>query len=279
MACCKAGYEYDLKKSAAWYAQADWHISDTLGLTTGVRASYEDRRTTNNAQLTAYGYGAALNPVAVNNVLLGGFGSIATSGQLLASDSAQQIAVANTVAQQYFNVPTYAGLSASQMAQVALAKALRQTQIGVLWNNVTAQPFSTVQPSFSAHSNLQVLHRCDGLLLRSAQRESRHRTDRQRCLGPGAIGEIDRLRAGNQDRFPGEKTLTLDADVFLNNIQNYQQAVEVFDAYTTALNHDGTNYYTSATGNAAKVQTKGFEVDATYSGIPYTRCAFQRRVQ
>jgi TonB dependent receptor len=32
------------------------------------------------------------------------------------------------------------------------------------------------------------------------------------------------------------RTLTHNADVFLNNIRNYQQAVEVFDAYTTALN-------------------------------------------
>ena len=35
------GYEVsgsDLKKSAAWYGQAQWHLSDALGLTTGVRA-------------------------------------------------------------------------------------------------------------------------------------------------------------------------------------------------------------------------------------------------
>ena len=269
----KAGYEYDLKKSAAWYGQAEWHLSDALGLTTGVRASYEERRTTNNALLTANGYGAALNPVSVNNVLLGGFGSNATTGQPLATDTAQQIALANSVAQQYFNVPTYAGLSAAQMTQVALAKALRQTQIGVLWNNVTAQPFSSVQPGFLLTPTYKIS--ADVTAYGSIQ-HSEKAGIAQTVNGVSTQARPEKSTAyelGTKTVLLG-KTLTLDADVFLNNIQNYQQAVEVFDAYTTALNHDGTNYYTSATGNAAKVQTKGFEVDATYSGIPYTDVRF-----
>ena len=268
----KAGYEHDLKKSAAWYGQGEWHLGDALGLTTGVRLSYEERRTTNNALLTAYGYGAALNPVSVNSVPLGGFGSNSV-GQLLATDSAQQIALANSVAQQYFNVPTYAGLTAGQMTQVALAKALRQTQMGVLWNNVTAQPFSTVQPGFLLTPTYRIS--ADVTAYVSVQ-HSEKAGIAQTVNGVSALARPEKSTAyelGAKTLLLG-RTLTLDADVFLNNIQNYQQAVQVFDAYTTALNHDGTNYFTSATGNAAKVQTKGFEVDATYSGIPYTDVRF-----
>jgi hypothetical protein len=51
------------------------------------------------------------------------------------------------------------------------------------------------------------------------------------------------------------------------NIQDYQQGMQVVDAYTTTLKADGTTYYTSATGNVPKVQSKGVEFDGVYSGI------------
>jgi iron complex outermembrane receptor protein len=268
----KAGYEYDLKKTAALYGQADWHASEPLTFTTGVRLSYEDRTTINNALLTANGYGAALNPVSVNNVLLGGFGSSAT-GQLLATDTAQQIALANTVAQQYFNVANYAALSPGQLAQVAAAKVLRQTQIGVLWHNVQAQPFSKVQPGFLFTPSYKINPNVTAYL--SVQHGEKAGIS-QTTNGVTNLAQPEKSTAYELGAKTVllDRTLTLDTDIFLNNIRNYQQAVEVFDAYTTALNHDGTNYYTSATGNAARVQAKGFEADATYEGIPYTSIRF-----
>jgi outer membrane receptor protein involved in Fe transport len=53
--------------------------------------------------------------------------------------------------------------------------------------------------------------------------------------------------------------------VFLNDVEDYQQAVQVFDEYTTSLRNDGTLYYVAATGNAAKVQVKGVEIDGAWS--------------
>ncbi len=64
-----------------------------------------------------------------------------------------------------------------------------------------------------------------------------------------------------------DKTLILDADVFLDDIKNYQQAVQVYDAYTTTLRADSTTYYTAATGNAAKVRATGFEFDSVYTPL------------
>src|SRR5690606_8982571 len=52
------------------------------------------------------------------------------------------------------------------------------------------------------------------------------------------------------------------------------QAVQVLDEYTTNARNDGNQYYTSTTGNAAKVQVKGVEFDGVYGGIPNTTLRF-----
>jgi iron complex outermembrane recepter protein len=268
----KAGYENDEKKSAALYAQANWHLSDPLTLVTGARATYEQRKTTNNALLTAEGYGVGLNPVAVNGVQLGGFGSD-TTGALLSTDTARQIALANAVAQQYFNAASYSALTATQLKQVAAAKTLRLTQIGVLWNTVQAQPFNKVQPTLVLSPTYKINEAVSAYF--SFQHGEKAGIS-QTVNGVSYLTQPEKSNAFEigVKSFLFDRALSLNADVYLNNIRNYQQAVQVFDAYTTVLTHDGTNHYTSATGNAAKVQAKGVEVDATYDGIPYTAVRF-----
>jgi outer membrane receptor protein involved in Fe transport len=71
-----------------------------------------------------------------------------------------------------------------------------------------------------------------------------------------------------------DKTLTLNTDAFFMDIADYQQAVQVLDTYTTALNNDGTLYWSSATLNARKVQAWGVEMDGTYTGLPNTALRF-----
>jgi iron complex outermembrane recepter protein len=268
----KAGYEDDEKKSAALYSQANWHLSDPLTLVTGVRATYEQRKTDNNALLTAEGYGADLNPVAVNGVLLDGFGSD-KNGALLSTDTAQQIALANAVAQRYFNATSYSVLTAAQRKQVAAAKALRLTQIGVLWNTVQAQPFDKVQPTL-VFSPTYKINEAVSAYFSFQHGEKAGISETVNGVSYLALPEKSNAFEIGVKSFLFDRALSLNADIYLNNIRNYQQAVQVFDAYTTALNHDGTNYYTSATGNAAKVQAKGVEFDATYDGIPYTAVRF-----
>jgi outer membrane receptor protein involved in Fe transport len=70
------------------------------------------------------------------------------------------------------------------------------------------------------------------------------------------------------------KTLAVNLDVFLDNITDFQQSVAYYDAATTALVNDGTQKYTTGTGNVPRVQVKGVELDANYSGIPYTNIRF-----
>jgi len=80
------------------------------------------------------------------------------------------------------------------------------------------------------------------------------------------------------------KTLILNVDLFLSNIDDYQQSVRIVDDYTTGVNNASLNLkpgdpgyaytYTTATGNVPKVQVSGLEFDGVYAGIPYTTLRF-----
>lgn len=62
--------------------------------------------------------------------------------------------------------------------------------------------------------------------------------------------------------------LVLNANLFRSTIRDFQQSVFFFDELLTALNNDGTLYYSSGVGNVGKVRTQGLEADFVYSGIP-----------
>jgi outer membrane receptor protein involved in Fe transport len=68
-----------------------------------------------------------------------------------------------------------------------------------------------------------------------------------------------------------QRTLIVNADVFLSKIRNYQQTVRVPDAYTTA-NQDPSlpAAYANITGNVPKVKLYGLELDAVYGGLRNT---------
>jgi hypothetical protein len=66
-------------------------------------------------------------------------------------------------------------------------------------------------------------------------------------------------------------TLVLNADVYLDNVYNFQQAVYYIDTVATALANTGNPVYVSGNGNVPWVQLKGVELDSVYSGIPYTQ--------
>jgi iron complex outermembrane recepter protein len=85
-------YQNIYNRSEALYAQANWHLSQPLTLTTGLRLSHEERA--NNATstlVTSNGFGGNLNPVTVNNVPLG--------------------YSANAAAQYYFGTASYSALT------------------------------------------------------------------------------------------------------------------------------------------------------------------------
>ncbi|MCA1416832.1 TonB-dependent receptor, partial [Bradyrhizobium sp. NBAIM20] len=74
------------------------------------------------------------------------------------------------------------------------------------------------------------------------------------------------------------RTLILNADIFLTKIRDYQQAVRAYDDYTTGQNVAAgitpPVAYASINGNVPKVKVSGLEVDGVYAGIPNTTIRF-----
>ena len=272
-----AGQQTIDNKSVAVYAQANWHFTDALTVTTGARLTHEDRNTTDSSYIISNGSAPELNPVAVNGVQLGGFDSDASTGALKSDNTATQIALADSLAQKYFGVATYAGLTAAQQKQVAAAKSIRQTNIGVLFNPVAAQPFRKNQPALVLSPSYKLGQ--DATTYLSFQHGEKAGIS-QVVNGISQLVAAEKTNAlewGVKSALL-DKTLILNADVYDMRISNYQQAVREVDQYTTALNVAAgvtpSTAYTSATGNVPKVEAKGLEFDGVYGGIPRTTLRF-----
>lgn len=274
-----AGYQDIRNRSEAIFSQANWHFSDKLTLTTGLRFTVEDRQNWGYSNVTANGNGGALNPTAVNGVALGGFGSSAT-GALLGGDTTSQLQLADQVAHQYFGATitgtpgaAYNSLSAAQKQQVADAKSIRAAQIGVLFAPTNATPFHKIQPSAVISPSYKINE--DQTAYFSIQHGEKAGVSQftNGISNPVLPERTTAFELGLKNTLL-ERTLILDADVYLMNVIDYQQTTSVLDQYTTALKSDGTLYYTSATGNVPEVQSKGVEIDAKWLVTPEATLRF-----
>ena len=272
-----AGQQAIDNRSAAVYAQANWHFTDALTLTTGARLTHENRQTTDSSYIISNGSAPELNPVSVNGVQLGGFDSDPTTGALKSDNSAAQLALADSLAQKYFGVASYSGLSAAQQKQVAAAKSIRQTNVGVLFNPVKAQPYRANQPAFVISPSYKIGPDVTSYL--SFQHGEKAGIS-QTVNGVSQLVAPEKTNAfelGVKSALL-DKTLILNADIYDMRIHDYQQAVREVDAYTTALNIAAgitpSTAYTSATGNVPSVEAKGLEIDGVYGGIPRTTLRF-----
>ncbi|KGF80763.1 TonB-dependent receptor [Massilia sp. JS1662] len=260
-----SGTQHIVNKSEAAFAQANWHLTDALTLTTGARLTHENRTNEGSASIFDSGFAPELNPAQVGNVQLNGFASD-TKGGLLAANTAAQLAVADAVAKKYFNAASYASLTAAQKQQVADAKAIRASQVGVLFPLTQAQPYVGNLKSFVLSPTYKFTPDLTGY---TSWQYGEKAGISQLTNGVSNLVDKERTSAfeiGVKSAFLN-RSLLLNADLYLMNIRNYQQAVRVLDVYTTQLNNDGQSYYTTATGNVPKVQTKGLEFDGAYTGI------------
>lgn len=259
-------------KSGAIFAQANWHLTEPLTLTTGIRLTREDRTNTGSSFVRDYGNGTELNPVAVNGVQLGGFAS--NSQGVLGTNNATQLSLADKVANKYFGVAVdpgnpgaaYNSLTADQKRQVSDAKAIRASQMGVLFNQTRAESYRDTQPAFVVSPSYKFNPNQTGYFSWQYGEKagiSQLTNGLSNLVKPEKTNSFELgLKSALLD-----KTLILNTALYLTKIRDYQQSVRVLDQYTTGLNADGTNYYTSATGNVAKVEAKGIEVDGVYGGI------------
>ncbi|HEY3697695.1 MAG TPA: TonB-dependent receptor [Spongiibacteraceae bacterium] len=253
--------------SEAIFVQANWHLSDPLTLTTGLRLTQENRKNSAESLVVDNGFGANLNPVSINGVQLGGFDSNATTGALNANTPAQ-LAVANAVALQYFGVADYNSLSANQKAQVAAAKGIRLAQLGTLYQATDAESFKKIQPSFVISPSYRIN---DNLNTYISWQHGEKAGISQVIV---STGESFLTKPEKTDSYEWgikssllNKTLFLNADIYQTDIRDYQQTVQVVDAVKTAAKADGTTYFANATGNVPKVQARGLELDGVYTGF------------
>jgi outer membrane receptor protein involved in Fe transport len=276
-----AGYQDIRNRSDAIFGQANWHFTDRLNLTTGLRFTLEDRQNLAYSNVTANGNGAALNPLSVGNVALGGFGTVATKtnsagtittngGGLLASDTTTQLQLADQVAKQYFGAAitgspgaAYNSLTVAQKQQVADAQALRAAQIGVLFAPANATPFHKTLPSFVLSPTYKLNE--DQTAYFSIQHGEKSGVA-QFTNGVSSPVRPERTTAFELGlkSFLLDHSLILDADIYLMNVIDYQQSTSVIDQYTTSLKNDGNLYYTTSTGNVPQVQSKGVEIDSKW---------------
>jgi iron complex outermembrane receptor protein len=239
-------------------------LSEPLTVTTGARLTLEDRNNSQSKFIALNGDGAAFNPVAQ-----GGFKLNASNN--LVTPTPAQTALADSVALKYFGVPTYAGLTAPQKAQVAAAQKLRVTNLGTLFATTKSDTFREVEPTLLLSPSYKFNENVTGYV----------------SFQYGVKAGIAQVLNGESFNARPEKTqayelglkssllnntLTLNTDLFLTNIKDYQQQVRVLDDALTALNNALT--YSSVTGNAAGVRAYGLEVDAAFTGISHTTLRF-----
>jgi outer membrane receptor protein involved in Fe transport len=268
--------QYD-NASVAAFAQANWHLSDPLTLTTGVRLTREDRNTKSRAYLSDFGAGAALNPASVNDVQLGGFDSNATTGVLTEKNSAQQLAVADALAVKYFSAANYAALTDAQRRQVAAAKAIRKSQAGVLWQEVETESFEDTQPAFVVSPSYKFSNKQTGYASWQYGEKAGIAQVVNGVSYPTNAEKSSSFELGLKSNYLNN-TLILNLDVYHTKITNYQQAVQEIDKYATQLAQEADKtappVYLSYTGNVPEVVAQGLEFDGVYSGVPHTTIRF-----
>jgi outer membrane receptor protein involved in Fe transport len=255
-------------KSGALFGQANWHLSEALTFTTGVRVTREIRHNLGSSVILDNGNAPELNPVSINGVSLGGFSSNA-NGEL-GTNSAQQLALADATAKKYFGAANYAALTANQKKQIAAAKSLRQGQLGVLFNPTQAEPYIATQPSITLSPSYKISPDLTAYFsFQHGEKAGISQFYNGRSY-PVKAEKTNNYELGFKSALL-DKTLVLNADVFLSKIKDYQGSVRVLDAYTTQVNVDAgkadPNAYATVTSNAPKVKVSGLEVDAFYAGL------------
>ncbi|HEY0892986.1 MAG TPA: TonB-dependent receptor, partial [Cellvibrio sp.] len=300
----KKGDTWVETESNAIYGNANWHWHENATLTAGLRVGTEDRTTTDQIVLETYGSGSALNPSSVRGYDLGGFDAVGTAstipvelrGQLgsitqqrdqfgnpIASTTVytdtndiEQKQLADFVANKYYGVTitstpgaAYNSLTAAQKAQIVAAKGSRSSQIGQLIPWVQSNYDDTLYTSFLSQA-YEFNEKVRGYATWQYGEKS--------GTAFNINGETANVKPEKTNAFElGLKTflldddLTLNANIFVMDIKDYQQAIRVVDEWTTQDNITNgianPTAYVTAQGNVNKVRVEGVEFDGIYTGI------------
>lgn len=283
-------------KSNAIFGQGDLHWSDAATLTIGLRVGGENRSTTDDVPLANNGSGGALNPDQIRGIQLGGFASV-TNGNLGANvknpdgtttvvdnNTPAQLSLADKVARDYFGatitaVPgaAYKSLTSAQKAQVGAAKGIRATQIGQIYRNVKSDYDDTLYTS-----NLSQSYKFSEDLTGYVTWQHGEKSGTAFNVNGVPVGvkpETTNAFEIGAKTFWLNNTLTLNADIYVAKIKNYQQSVQTVDDFATnlALSNLAPNasdleknaavVYVTSQGNVPEVRAQGIEFDGTYTGV------------
>jgi outer membrane receptor protein involved in Fe transport len=167
------------------------------------------------------------------------------------------------------------------MAQIASAKAIRASNpYSALYGNTVADASNTFLPT----GNIGLSYKLDedltsyvtwqrggksGVSQITAQLTAPSTTTLGTGRSLGAKAETtDAFELGIKGSFLN-KTLIVNADVFQQYLHNFQQSTYIYDPSSFNPTTNPLSYI-SVTGNVPEVNVKGVEVDAAYTGIPYT---------
>jgi outer membrane receptor for ferrienterochelin and colicin len=249
-------------ESFAIYGQADWHLTKPLTLKTGARIGWEDRATSQEYVLYDPGTGSAFSRA---------FGLANSPTGVVDTATADQLA------KSYFGstVTDYASLSTDQQNQLLAAAAIRNATLsqGSLYPKKKAKPWrdriygwdvslvDEISDDLTIYGTVQYGEKGGIAQLNNQGKASL--VDKERTTG---------IELGFRSSLLN-KTLTLNADVFINELRDFQTTVYEFDPVATASNiatgltGPEAQAYQSLVGNLPKVRVKGVEVDAFYTGI------------
>lgn len=273
----RRGDTYVDTKTAAIFGQVDWHLDDKTTITSGLRFAHENRSATDQVLWTNDGAGGVFNPVAVRGYNLKGFDA-SGAGVLTVNNSAAQLSLADSIANRYYGAAitanpgdAYNSLTAAQKAQVGAARSIRQAQIGQLVQPIT----STYKDNLVGFSLSPNYKWNDDITVYATVQYGQKSGTGFNVNGASAnvAAETTKGIESGLKTFWLDKTLTLNGDVYLADIVNYQQAVRTIDPFQTNLNLlngqvlPGALAYTSTQGNVPKIRIHGAEFDAAYSGI------------
>ena len=255
--------------SEALFGSLKWDATNRLVLNTGLRISKE-RRTAPVNYNTIYdqGNGSELNPASIDNVQLGGFNSNATGA--LTTNNATQLALANSTANKYFGVASYAALNASQRQQIADAKAIRQTRITGLYAQTAAQSFDKILYTANFSPSFKFTDNHTGYF----SFQYGEKAGVSQIVGATVNGGTSlptkpeknfSYELGLKSSFFGG-SLSVNSSLFYQDIYDYIANLYFYDAAQTLANNDGLLAYTSGVGNIPEVSSKGVELDVAYSG-------------
>jgi outer membrane receptor protein involved in Fe transport len=189
-------------------------------------------------------------------------------------------AAADAVAKKYFGASqTWATLTAKQKQQVIYAQQIRRAALGALYNATPAEPYRHTQPTLTLSPSYKFNPDVTGYF---SFQHGEKAGIAQQYQGVSYLVQAEKtnnFELGVKSALLN-KTLVLNADVFLSKIRNYQTSVQEFDQYATNNNLlagqplSQATAYSGITGNVPKVKVYGIEVDGVYAGIPRTTLRF-----